>query len=65
MLDQFNRFVVTLLGILMALGGIYCVVQAFLLAALPMAGIYYAVLGFGLLWTGWHITGIGTVKPGE
>lgn len=55
MLDQFNKFIVTLAGLLALLGGIYFIIQALLLSSLPMQGIYYAILGFGALWSGWHV----------
>ena len=55
MLDKFNKFIITIAGLLALLGGIYCIIQALLLAALPMQGIYYAVLGFGALWSGYYV----------
>lgn len=55
MLDQFNKFVITIVGLIALLAGTYFVIQALLLASLPMQGIYYAILGFGALWSGGYM----------
>lgn len=53
-MDTFNKFIISIVGLVALAAGVYFLIQALLAASLPMQGLYFAVLGFGSLWSGYY-----------